>query len=633
MVREVFDLYTRGLWSIGAIARELNARGTATRFGKSPWERSTVWGMLRNPAYKGRACFGKTEPTERKKITRPLRQKGGFSARSSASRETSRDQWIEVPVPAIVSEETFEMAQQRLKENKSMSARKTKDPTLLQSLLVCGKCGYGLYLTSTKTTRRRLRYYRCLGSDKWRNLRGPPCDCRPIRQDYLDELVWTEILRLLHSPELVQAEIERRLRENLASDPVQQRKINVERELRRLDVQIDKLLDAYQEDLLGLADLRERSPKLRARKHALEKELESISIQALENSRLQEISASMEDFLAQLQRSAQTMCAAERQKVARLLIKEIVVDGDTVTIHHSIPILGDPKPAPNSESYLLCTRGDRAALRDAPFRLFRAPVFMPHSRPEVFSDQAQDGFIVHAPAQLAHQPVVVDRVEVGLQVAVHSPTIALRGSLADPLNGGLGAAAVTEAKAAFAEVHLKERTEHLSDGLLDHPVQNGRQDQRALRAVRLGYPDAFDRGGLVAALPDPIHDARQVCPRKRGKPGDGHAVHAGRSLVRAHAFPCRLQVVLVQNRFQQGRLWNSVLLGDGRVVIHAPPPVGSTSSVRAFVRRALPHPSPDGSPVGGYSRIARRLLCPLLTPRSVPPAALLRRMLRLHGWI
>ncbi|HUF63473.1 MAG TPA: recombinase family protein [Verrucomicrobiales bacterium] len=35
-VREIYRQYTEELWSIGAIARELNARGVATRFGRSP---------------------------------------------------------------------------------------------------------------------------------------------------------------------------------------------------------------------------------------------------------------------------------------------------------------------------------------------------------------------------------------------------------------------------------------------------------------------------------------------------------------------------------------------------------------------------------------------------------------------
>jgi DNA invertase Pin-like site-specific DNA recombinase len=61
VVRMVFDAYTREGLSINAIARLLNQRQIATRHGDTRWERSTVWGLLRNPAYRGRACYGKTE--------------------------------------------------------------------------------------------------------------------------------------------------------------------------------------------------------------------------------------------------------------------------------------------------------------------------------------------------------------------------------------------------------------------------------------------------------------------------------------------------------------------------------------------------------------------------------------------
>ena len=80
VVRLVFDTYTKEGLSINAIARLLNDRRIPTRRGSSRWERSTVGAMLRNPAYQGRACFGKTERVARKKITRPLRQRGGHSA-------------------------------------------------------------------------------------------------------------------------------------------------------------------------------------------------------------------------------------------------------------------------------------------------------------------------------------------------------------------------------------------------------------------------------------------------------------------------------------------------------------------------------------------------------------------------
>jgi site-specific DNA recombinase len=121
--------------------------------------------MLRNPAYEGKACYGKTEQSPRQRITRPLRQKNGISNRTNCHRERPRADWIEVSVPALVSKETFALAQEQLTKNKHHSLRRTIEPTLLQGMLVCQQCGYALYRCSTRTSKRELYYYRCLGTE------------------------------------------------------------------------------------------------------------------------------------------------------------------------------------------------------------------------------------------------------------------------------------------------------------------------------------------------------------------------------------------------------------------------------------------------------------------------------------
>ncbi|MBM3301399.1 MAG: recombinase family protein, partial [Deltaproteobacteria bacterium] len=121
IVRKVYELYTEVWLSIGAVVRWLRENEVPTRKGISPWERTTVWAMLRNPAYKGKACFGKTERAPRQKTTRRLRRRGGYSARCGANRERAPEDWIEIPVPAIVSEETFALAQERLEQNRRFS--------------------------------------------------------------------------------------------------------------------------------------------------------------------------------------------------------------------------------------------------------------------------------------------------------------------------------------------------------------------------------------------------------------------------------------------------------------------------------------------------------------------------------
>ena len=211
VVREVFHRYTEEASPIGAITRWLTDSGIPTRTGKRQWERSTIWGMLRNPAYQGAAGFQKTAmtPREHVRVTRRLRQRGGVPVHSTSLRDRPREEWIEIPVPALISPTQFAMAQARLAENRRFAARHTKVPSLLQGLLVCRACGYAYYRTSTRTSRRKLFYYRCLGSDDYRYPEGRRCTNRPVRQDALDALIWAEVIRLLENPSLVHQEIDR----------------------------------------------------------------------------------------------------------------------------------------------------------------------------------------------------------------------------------------------------------------------------------------------------------------------------------------------------------------------------------------------------------------------------------------
>src|SRR4030081_701297 len=107
IVRMVYQSYVDASMSIGAITPLLNERGGPTRKQISRWERSTVWAMLRNPAYKGTACFGKTQTAPRQRITRPLRLRGGIASRDSAHHERPQDEGIAIPGPPIMESETF----------------------------------------------------------------------------------------------------------------------------------------------------------------------------------------------------------------------------------------------------------------------------------------------------------------------------------------------------------------------------------------------------------------------------------------------------------------------------------------------------------------------------------------------
>jgi len=366
VVKRVYEMYTVEGLSIGEITRRLNRDGVPTRKRNARWERSTVWAMLRNPACRGLACFGKTCISARTRVMRHQRRRGVSTPSLTASHERPRQEWIEIPVPALVSEESFARAQELLQESKTRSRRRTIEPSVVQGLVSCAKCGYAFSRTSTYTTARKIHYYKCIGSDSWRKLGGPVCDNRRlVRQDLLDQIVWTEVIRLLEDPTLIQQELDRRLAAMRSSDPTRKRVQCLERELTQAGKAIERLLNAYQEGLLEIDQLRERMPMLRQRERSIRTELQAIADQTADHTAFLRLAETLTAFLSRLRNAAETLSISERQRIVRLVVKEVLVGEDSITIRHSIPVpSGSPQghdpyqPPSDGRNLLLCTGRD-----------------------------------------------------------------------------------------------------------------------------------------------------------------------------------------------------------------------------------------------------------------------------------
>lgn len=324
--------------------------------------------MLRNSAYRGVACFGKTRASARTRVTRPLRRRGVITPSVTVGHERPREEWIEIPVPAPVSEESFARVPELLKENKIRSRRRTIEPSIVQGLVSCQKCGYAFSRTSTQTSARKIHYYKCLGSNSWRKLGGPVCDNgRFVRQDLLDQIVWAEVIRLLEDPALIQQELNRRLEAARSSDPTKKREQSLQRESAHVGKSIERLLSAYQEALMSIEQLRERMPALRQREQALRTELQAISDQANDQAAFLRLAETLTAFLARLRGAADTLSITERQRIVRLVVKDVLIGDDTITIRHSIPVPQGPQQGgdlpPNrtdGRNYLLCKGSDFA---------------------------------------------------------------------------------------------------------------------------------------------------------------------------------------------------------------------------------------------------------------------------------
>jgi site-specific DNA recombinase len=142
VVKEVYRWVGIEGLSLGEVASRLAEMGVATATGKRRWERATLHGILRNPAYMGSAKYPRTRLFPRQYDHRPKRGDPVPPRRDKTARPAAEDEQETISVPALVSEELFQAVAERLAENRRRyREQKRGTQYLLSGLLVCAQCG------------------------------------------------------------------------------------------------------------------------------------------------------------------------------------------------------------------------------------------------------------------------------------------------------------------------------------------------------------------------------------------------------------------------------------------------------------------------------------------------------------
>ncbi len=161
----------------------------------------------------------------------------------------------------------------------------------------------------------------------------------------------------MHDPTLIQKEIDKRIQETKNLNPLIDRKALLEKQKAKLSDAMDKLLDAYQEGLIPIEQLRNRMPELQKRVNTTQKELENLHAHELDlDNRLQLLD--VHSFTNQLHQNINQLEIQDKRKILKLLVKEIFVGVGSVEIKHSIP-LKETENATHQKSWQLCTRSKR----------------------------------------------------------------------------------------------------------------------------------------------------------------------------------------------------------------------------------------------------------------------------------
>ena len=341
VVRQIFHWVGQDRLSIGEVQRRLTKQAVPTATGKYWWDRTTIWGILKNPAYKGMAAYGKTRIGPRKPQLRPQRGDPEQPRRNYSTYNVSRDKWIYIPVPAIVSNSLFDVVQEQLEENRKRSRQSKRGAKhLLQGLLVCKLCGHAFYgkpisPSSRKDNPRHYAYYRCIGCDAYRFGGQRICYNKQVRTDLLGEAVWQDVCSLLKDPSRITQEHERRLTQSQKNDNLDSL-IPLAQKLKR---GIGRLIDIYQDGYIDREEFESRLNHSKQRLHNLEEQIVTLSQTQDRDKNLQLMIGHVETFAKMVEGSLEKADFSTKREVIRALVKQIEIGDQDVKIVYKVDSL------------------------------------------------------------------------------------------------------------------------------------------------------------------------------------------------------------------------------------------------------------------------------------------------------
>jgi site-specific DNA recombinase len=258
VVRRIYRLLVEEHRSCRHMTKHLHESHTPTTSGRNPvWTPATVRTLLTNRVYAGQARDNYRQPARPRYRKRDVAQ---LHSLTTGRRYRPPTKWVWSDAPAIISAELCDNAQVPWQRN-AVLAHKMYQPTcrryLLRRLVTCGECGLGMVCNRQQSACKKYEYLydECRGHAPLTGGRLHPCSSRRVRADRLDAVGWQALSQLLQTPTLIPhlhqswAQAQQQQDSTLTAQHTQllQRR-------QRLERQSQRLLDAYQAEIISLSE-------------------------------------------------------------------------------------------------------------------------------------------------------------------------------------------------------------------------------------------------------------------------------------------------------------------------------------------------------------------------------------------
>ena len=335
VVRRIFRQYVEERLGGNEITRLLTIDNAPTSKPGSRWHQAFVTALISKEVYKGVWWYGQNRwtSTEDGEVVHPQPE----------------DSWIAVPFPPLVSPETWDRAQLIKKERIIQSSRNTTEFYLLQRMMTCDECNrlFGcrtskrkkaqsqgeVYVPDRETT---IQYYLCYG------MYNGGLKCREhsyIRADQLEEVVVTEVKRMLQNPDLILAGL--KSMDSKDDDGLAKQLARAEKDLKKVQVEDSRAVSLYVSGKITERELDHQRKFVNERMETAHAKVADCRAQASMKAEKKALAGNIVRWVEKIGDGIDNLPPEDLGEVLRLVVDEIVIDRDNrVTITMGIPTDG-----------------------------------------------------------------------------------------------------------------------------------------------------------------------------------------------------------------------------------------------------------------------------------------------------
>lgn len=321
VIRLIYRLIADQAFTTIKVADYLNALGVPPSYTKDGrqikrgkrkvntagiWRPGRIRNMIVNTTYRGIHYYGRRTNRKRELIPREY--------------------------PALVNTETWEKAQQVLRDNQLESMKNSKRQYLLRRLIKCGICGMSYHGTAYGNKGEKPRaYYMCNGKSAYKGPNEVKCTSKNVPSEWIENLVWQECVKFIENP----GEAINELSTGMDIRKSQQTTLEAEKykaltAFNEKEAEKQSILDLYRKRIIGSVDVEQQLQKITQEKKVLEERVRELDQKITTEKTMITKFNKIEDLLTNLRVKLNSDPPFDvRREIVCDLLKEIIIDTKT----------------------------------------------------------------------------------------------------------------------------------------------------------------------------------------------------------------------------------------------------------------------------------------------------------------